>query len=174
MDNEFKLKTEPYCFRHDCYLDENHECSFCVAEDNDAKTQLGFLVRDITPLVRAVRDGFTTDRGTSDLDDEQPIHVCIPLGEYRRAVRLLEEARDGDLTNCVRSGFNCADELAPILAGLRALRNKMQRRARVDTDPANGSAALQARGRVEGEFAKELDALLGQPATAGAGGEQET
>lgn len=76
--------------------------------------------------------------------------------------------------NCDATLSQCADELAPILAGLRALRNKMQRRARVDTDPANGSAALQARGRVEGEFAKELDALLGQPATAGAGGEQET
>lgn len=57
----------------------------------DAETQLGILVRDVTPLVRTVRDGFTTDHGTSDLDDEQPTWVCIPLGEYRRAVRLLYE-----------------------------------------------------------------------------------
>ena len=53
--------------------------------------QLGFLSRDITPLVRAVVKGMDYDPGHSDLDDEQPVHVCIPLGEYRRARRLLYE-----------------------------------------------------------------------------------
>ena len=53
--------------------------------------QLGFLVRDVTPLVKAVVKGMTYDPGHSDLDDEQPIHVCISLGEYRRARRLLHE-----------------------------------------------------------------------------------
>jgi hypothetical protein len=50
--------------------------------------QLGFLARDVAPLIEAVCAGFTPDPGTSDLDNEQPIHVCIPLGEYRRATRL--------------------------------------------------------------------------------------
>ena len=53
--------------------------------------QLIVLVRDVTPLVRAVKDGFDYDPGHSDLDDEQPIHVSMTLGEYRRASRLLYE-----------------------------------------------------------------------------------
>ena len=56
-----------------------------------AEQQLGFLVRDVTPLVRAVVQGMTYDPGHSDLDDEQPIHVSMTLGEYRRARRLLYE-----------------------------------------------------------------------------------
>jgi hypothetical protein len=56
-----------------------------------SEQQLRFLVRDIHPLIRAVVEGFTYDPGHSDLDDEQPIHVTIPLGEYRRASRLLYE-----------------------------------------------------------------------------------
>ena len=53
--------------------------------------QLGFLVRDVLPLVRAVVGGFVDDPGTSDLDNEQTIWVRVPLGEYRRAVRLAHE-----------------------------------------------------------------------------------
>ena len=53
--------------------------------------QLGFLVRDVTPVVKAVVDGMTYDPGHSDLDDEQPIHVSMTLGDYRRARRLLYE-----------------------------------------------------------------------------------
>ncbi len=52
---------------------------------------LRFLCRDILSLVRAIKEGMEYDPGHSDLDNEQPIHVCIPLGEYRRAVRLLHE-----------------------------------------------------------------------------------
>ena len=54
-----------------------------------AEMQLHFLERDITPLVHAVVKGMNYDPGHSDLDDEQPIHVCITLGDYRRAHRLL-------------------------------------------------------------------------------------
>jgi hypothetical protein len=53
--------------------------------------QFGFLVRDVTPLVRAVVNGMDYDPGHSDLDDEQPIHVSMTLGDYRRAARLLHE-----------------------------------------------------------------------------------
>lgn len=53
--------------------------------------QLHFLERDITPLFRAVVKGMEEDPGHSDLDDEQPVHVTIPLGEYRRAKRILYE-----------------------------------------------------------------------------------
>ena len=46
--------------------------------------------RDSLALIaRAVVAGMDEDPGHSDLDNEQPIHVCIPLGEYRRAKRLL-------------------------------------------------------------------------------------
>lgn len=53
--------------------------------------QLGYLVRDVTPVVREVVNGFTYDPGHSDLDDEQPINVNMTLGAYRRAHRLLYE-----------------------------------------------------------------------------------
>jgi hypothetical protein len=53
--------------------------------------QLGFLERDVFPLVTAVRKGYDYDPGSSDLDDEQPIIVRMELGEYRRAVRLYYE-----------------------------------------------------------------------------------
>ena len=56
-----------------------------------AERNLRFLARDILPLVRAVCEAFTADPGISDLDDEQPLNITIPLGEYRRAVRLLHE-----------------------------------------------------------------------------------
>lgn len=42
----------------------------------------------IFKLVFAVCKGFTYDPGHSDLDDEQPIHVQMTLGDYRRAVQL--------------------------------------------------------------------------------------
>lgn len=57
----------------------------------EEQRNLRFLVRDILPLVRAVKEGFEYDPGHSDLDNEQPIHVRMTLGEYRRAVRLLHE-----------------------------------------------------------------------------------
>jgi hypothetical protein len=56
-----------------------------------AKQNLGFLERDIYPLVDAVVKGFTYYPDHSDLDDEQPIHVSISLGDYRRAMRLKHE-----------------------------------------------------------------------------------
>ena len=40
-------------------------------------------------LLRKVRDGFTYDPGHSDLDSEQPIHVRITLGDWRRINSLL-------------------------------------------------------------------------------------
>ena len=40
-----------------------------------------------------IAKGFTYDPGHSDLDDEQPIHVSMTLGDYRRAVRLLHEVQ---------------------------------------------------------------------------------
>ena len=47
--------------------------------------------RYLVSLINSVVQGFTPDPGTSDLDDQQPVHLTIPLGEYRRAVRLLHE-----------------------------------------------------------------------------------
>jgi len=44
---------------------------------------------DVTPVVRAIKEGFDYAPGHSDLDDEQPIYVSMTLGDYRRANRLL-------------------------------------------------------------------------------------
>jgi hypothetical protein len=43
---------------------------------------------DVLPVLRAVAQGYDYNPGSSDLDDEQPIHVRMTLGDYRRAVRL--------------------------------------------------------------------------------------
>ena len=53
--------------------------------------QLGLLERNIFPLLKAIRSGYTYDPGSSDLDDEQPIIVRVTLGDYRRANRLYYE-----------------------------------------------------------------------------------
>jgi hypothetical protein len=58
--------------------------------------QLGFLIRDVLPVLRAVCAGFTYDPGHSDLDDEQHITVRMTLGEYRRASRLKYELEKAD------------------------------------------------------------------------------
>ncbi len=50
--------------------------------------QLRFLVRDVLPALRAIAQGYSYDPGSSDLDDEQIIHVRMTLGDYRRASRL--------------------------------------------------------------------------------------
>ena len=42
-------------------------------------------------LVKAICSGFEYNPGHSDLDDEQPIHVSMTLGDYRRAKRLQHE-----------------------------------------------------------------------------------
>lgn len=70
--------------------------------------QLRFLSRDVLPLLDAVCNGFTTDPGTSDLYDEQPIHVSITLGDYRRASRLRSEL----------SKMERASPLAPLPRGI--------------------------------------------------------
>jgi hypothetical protein len=56
-----------------------------------ADQQLGFLSRDVLPLLSAVVAGYTYDPGSSDLDDEQSINVRMNLGDYRLASRLKSE-----------------------------------------------------------------------------------
>jgi hypothetical protein len=41
-----------------------------------------------------IASGFEPDPGTSDLDDEQPIIVRMPLGAYRTARRIRDEANE--------------------------------------------------------------------------------
>jgi hypothetical protein len=53
--------------------------------------QLWFLIRDVLPVLVAVASGYDYDPGSSDLDDEQTIHVRMTLGDYRRASRLKSE-----------------------------------------------------------------------------------
>lgn len=55
--------------------------------------QLRFLTNDVLPVLEAIVEGFVYDPGHSDLDDEQPIHVRMTLGDYRRARRINAELR---------------------------------------------------------------------------------
>jgi hypothetical protein len=50
----------------------------------------------IIRVLKAVVAGMEYNPGHSDLDNEQPVHVCIPLGEYRRARRLLRTLEGPD------------------------------------------------------------------------------
>jgi hypothetical protein len=56
-----------------------------------SEQQLGFLSRDVLPVLQSVCAGYKYDPGSSDLDDEQPINVRMTLGDYRRASRLKHE-----------------------------------------------------------------------------------
>lgn len=56
--------------------------------------------QDVVNLLGAVLRGYGYDPGSSDLDNEQPIHVCMPLGEYRRAMRMCV-----DFTKDVKSEY---------------------------------------------------------------------
>jgi hypothetical protein len=40
----------------------------------------------------AIRDAFHYDPGHSDLDDEQPIHISVTLGDWRKLNMALREA----------------------------------------------------------------------------------
>jgi hypothetical protein len=39
---------------------------------------------ELAKAAKAIRDAFTYDPGHSDLDDEQPIHITVTLGDWRR------------------------------------------------------------------------------------------
>jgi len=42
-------------------------------------------------VAKRIRDAFTYDPGHSDLDNEQPIHVRVTLGAWRRLNGLLRD-----------------------------------------------------------------------------------
>ncbi len=46
---------------------------------------------ELIELLRVIKDGYDYNPGSSDLDNEQPIHVSMHLGDYRKAYRLLWE-----------------------------------------------------------------------------------
>jgi hypothetical protein len=47
---------------------------------------------------KVFRDAFHYDPGHSDLDDEQPIHITVTLGDWRRLNYLLHEAEPYDIS----------------------------------------------------------------------------
>lgn len=54
-------------------------------------------MRDLVKVATKIRDAFTYDPGHSDLDNEQPIHICVPLGTWRQLSFILsqiERAKD--------------------------------------------------------------------------------
>jgi hypothetical protein len=62
-----------------------------VEELRNTRNHLLRTEKDILPLLKAIVNGMYYDPGHSDLDDEQPMNVSIPLGAYRLAKRLLYE-----------------------------------------------------------------------------------
>ena len=74
-------------------MSEIFEIAKSITGSHAAGVRSGYdlLAKDVTPLVRAVVDGFDYNPGQSDLDNEQPIHVRMTLGDYRRAKRLLHQ-----------------------------------------------------------------------------------
>jgi hypothetical protein len=46
----------------------------------------------LVDAAKAIRDAFHYDPGHSDLDDEQPIHIHVTLGDWRRLNHALYEA----------------------------------------------------------------------------------
>lgn len=46
--------------------------------------------RKASSFLKIIVEGYSYDPGDSDLDDEQPIHVKMTLGDYRRARQLFD------------------------------------------------------------------------------------
>ena len=57
----------------------------------EEEKRLRSISNNLFAVARAVAYGFTSDPGTSDLDDEQTIDVRMTLGEWRKARRLVTE-----------------------------------------------------------------------------------
>lgn len=51
---------------------------------------------EIATAAAKFRDAFTYDPGHSDLDDEQPIHVTVTLGDWRKLNFLLNDFKRKD------------------------------------------------------------------------------
>jgi hypothetical protein len=60
-----------------------------VEELRNTRNRLLRIEKDVLPLLKAIVNGMYYDPGHSDLDNEQPVNVSIPLGAYRLAERLL-------------------------------------------------------------------------------------
>jgi hypothetical protein len=52
------------------------------------------LMRELKILLTTIRTGYDYNPGDSDLDSEQPIHVRLTLGDYRKAGSLLRQLED--------------------------------------------------------------------------------
>ena len=52
------------------------------------------VMADLLLTLLSVEEGYRYTPGDSDLDDEQPIHVRMTLGDYRRAIRLKHSLAD--------------------------------------------------------------------------------
>ncbi len=55
------------------------------------------MSKRIVQLLKALKpflDGFEYDPGQSDLDNEQPIHIRVTLGDWRRARFLVTATND--------------------------------------------------------------------------------
>ena len=83
----YRCITAAFAVRNDSLVNRRMEIQMTSAEILDA----------LATAAAHVRDGFEPDPGTYDLDDVQPIHLSVALGEWRRldwALRRLDAAGD--------------------------------------------------------------------------------
>lgn len=57
------------------------------------RVQDGLRIAQLETALRPFVEGFKSDPGTSDLDNEQPIVSWVKLGEWRKAVSVLAESK---------------------------------------------------------------------------------
>ena len=61
-------------------------------EEHLANARLIAAAPELLVDARVIRDGFVSDPGTSDLDDEQVIYVRMTLGQYRATLNHISKA----------------------------------------------------------------------------------
>lgn len=73
-----------------------------------SQQQLDLLSRQVWPMMKAIKEGYSYNPGDSDLDDEQPIHVHaqMTLGDYRRASHLFYELQNPVLVKESKYGIS--------------------------------------------------------------------
>jgi hypothetical protein len=102
-------------------------------------------------IASKIRDAFTYDPGHSDLDDEQPIHITVTLGDWRRmnwALNVLDAANQDEITvprELLKDARDCLEDECLTQAMRMPQKTYVTRSA---------------------EVLNELDALLGDRSTA--------
>jgi hypothetical protein len=70
-----------------------HECVVDGCPGDIIRRKLA-LFDEMLMALEAHVVGFQSDPGISDLDDEQPIHIMVHLGEWRKTGKIIRKARE--------------------------------------------------------------------------------